>query len=514
MPRDAFQLFVPRTVRQLSSLGDGESENGSERFPSFFDRPAVVLLGDPGLGKTGLFHQMAEKEGGHYVTVREFLHLGLDRYRDRILYLDGLDEARTGATDADGVIGRVVGRLDELGMPTVRLSCRPADWFGGTDLSLLEKVSRTGEVVTLQLDPLSINDVQELASEKLQDSSDFVVTAKRYGLEEMLYNPLTLSLLLGIVADGQWPTSRRQVYEEGVRLLAEEHSQTHQRASTGVVPVRRILDTARFLSAVQLLAGLGGFALDRGTENTEFPFLRDLPESDGMDFNATIRRRVFTVENERAMPIHRTVAEFLGAQFLVERVRDGLPLGRPLALFQGQDGGILSDRRGVFAWYVTLAPEHAPTLIPLDPLGVALYGDPASLPGSLKLQIVEELAKLSTRDPYFRTDLWEAQPFGTLVTSETVPWLLEMVEDVQAGLHLAITALDALTFGAPLAEAGDRLLAVVRDETRSDGVRHRALRAFIHNCPEDRGRRTFLEEYGPHESADRFRPEAPRGGHA
>src|SRR5450759_2476763 len=38
-------------------------------------------------------------------------------------------------------------------------------------------------------------------------------------------------------------------------------------------------------------------------------------------------------------PVHRTVAEYLGARYLAKRICQGLPAGRVLALMLGQDGG-------------------------------------------------------------------------------------------------------------------------------------------------------------------------------
>ncbi len=115
-----FELYVPRTVELSRPPGEEDKKTIRGLFEDFFDASAIVLLGDPGMGKTELFQRMAEEEGGRYETVREFLDLRLERFRDRVLYLDGLDEVRTGATDASGPVGRIIGRLDELGMPTFR----------------------------------------------------------------------------------------------------------------------------------------------------------------------------------------------------------------------------------------------------------------------------------------------------------------------------------------------------------------------------------------------------------
>ena len=95
---------------------------------------AYVLLGAPGVGKTTEFRHEVAHSGGHYVTARDFLTFDeRPEWRGTTLYIDGLDEMRAGSPDGRTPLDGIRRRLDALGRPRFRLSCRDADWFEDND---------------------------------------------------------------------------------------------------------------------------------------------------------------------------------------------------------------------------------------------------------------------------------------------------------------------------------------------------------------------------------------------
>jgi len=76
-----------------------------------------------------------------------------------------------------------------------------------------------------------------------------------------------------------------------------------------------------------------------------------VPLEDKNDLDAVLRRRQFiSSEVVRFEPIHRTIAEFLAAEDLSERIMNGFPIDRVMALLCGIDGRPVSSLRGLFAW--------------------------------------------------------------------------------------------------------------------------------------------------------------------
>ena len=483
-------VHVTRRVRQvLPATEDSQPYEGA--FADFLDRRAVVLLGEPGLGKTTEFVRAAAGEAdAEVIRVGRFLSRPAAVMRGRTLYLDGLDEHRARIGGGRSVMDAMLGKLEELGCPKVRLSCRTADWHGGSDVGALSQIA--GEpVVVLQLLPLTFEDARTITAAQLADAESFITEAKSRGLDPWLLNPELLDLLLKAhLNDGDWPATRTALFERARAQLLTELNDEHAEVVSGILSAQALSEAADRLAAVALLANRTGFALHPQCAEAEFPALQDLG-GDVPALAAAARRRPFTpFEERRVMPRHRMIAEYMAARHLRDRMRqNGLPLGRVLALITGWDGGTLPDLRGVFAWLVALMPEHAERLLGRDPLGAILYGDAASWSVDVKRAAFRHLKALADEDPWFRAQErkpgWSemAAPFGGLCCLDLVPDFRDALRETDKS-HLLATVLDIVENGTPRPELGDALLAVARDDGVDDAFRRHAIDAFGHACPD------------------------------
>ena len=142
-------IIVPRTCTEISAGNeDQHREKESRPLEAFQDAPAYVLLGDPGAGKTTAFEAEREalEERACLITARDFLTFDLQshpEWLDKTLFIDGLDEIRVGADDARTPFDQIRGRLDELGKPRFRLSCRERTGWGQTIRSTWNPSRRT-----------------------------------------------------------------------------------------------------------------------------------------------------------------------------------------------------------------------------------------------------------------------------------------------------------------------------------------------------------------------------------
>ena len=139
-PRTAPPI-VERRFLQLNQPS-GQELQPAKTLAAFFNMDGIIVLGDPGAGKTTSFREASRIEAqALFTTVRDFLALNLNRFRGYTLYLDALDEMRGRTEDGYLVLDRVRSRLDDLGCPRFRLSCRAADWYGSSDTIHLAEVS-------------------------------------------------------------------------------------------------------------------------------------------------------------------------------------------------------------------------------------------------------------------------------------------------------------------------------------------------------------------------------------
>lgn len=445
---------------------------------------AYVLLGDPGAGKTTSFEQEAKRENSHYINARDLITF-TDRpeWHGKTLFIDGLDEIRAGSLNAQTPFDAIRARLDELGRPRFRLSCREADWFGSSDQESLRSISPDGQVTILHLDPLTEADIVEILNHnpRVSDANEFMQWAKQRGLNELLINPQILDMLTKAVSNGNWPDSRKQTFELACHTIIREHNQEHIDATRArPLDENQQLDDAGFLCAVQLITGNAGYALSSNKERSEFPELDNPAFSDIERLRETAKTKLFKAPIEgRIAPIHRHVAEFLAARYLAGRIeRTGLPIGRILALITGEDGVVVAELRGLSAWLAALCNSQRNAIIERDPLGVVLYGDVRDFTRQDKRLVLDGLQREAARYPWFRSSNWTASPFGALATPDMDEEFHKILSaSVRSETHQALAdcVLDALTHGARLTNLDDTLLGIVRDKTWWPRVRGSAL---------------------------------------
>lgn len=493
-------LLVPRTC---TTRDDQSGERKSRPLEDFCAAPAYVLLGDPGAGKTASFKREAEATGGHYIRAHEFAALDPSpQLAGKALFIDGLDEMRAGGGDGRTPLFQVRRHLDRLGRPPFRLSCREADWYGDSDSAALRDAAPGGSLLVLHLDPLSGDDIALLLERKFgrTDQADFIRQAERHGLADLLRNPQTLGLLARAVGES-WPDGRRATYELACRQLVRETNPEHRAAKRANAPTAdALLDATGFLCAVQLLAGIAGFALDDDAADDQHVLWRELPASCGLPWLAALESGLFQRDEreQQRIPVHRSIAEFLGARHLAALIdTQGLPLGRVVALMASEDGGIVPDLRGLAAWLAVHCRGGRDELVGRDPLGVVLYGDVRDFPTEDKRRVLAALKAEAERYANFRFEDWTAAPFGALATPDMVPVFLELLASpsrTEADIALLDCALDALRYGPPLAELVasvgqdatrlDALLdAAVRDVSYPSHIRHTALKILLRDLP-------------------------------
>lgn len=502
------EIAKPFLVRRTCTLKTEKAGEQDECRPleEYRDLPAFVLLGDPGAGKTSSFEKEAGESGGKYVRARDFATFepGAE-YQGKTLFIDGLDEMRADGGDGRTPLDYIRKHLDRLGRPRFRISCREADWLGASDNEALKRVSPDGEIIALHLAPLSNSDIAEILRHKpeIADAEDFMRQATEHGLEGLLRNPQTLNLLVDAVGGDAWPQSRTQVYEMACSKLVSEPNPEHRQAKREkALPAKALLDAAGYLCAIQLLSGVAGFALDESREDKEHPCWKGLTEQ-GLPLLHALKTNIFQKNGEeRRIPAHRSIAEFLGARYLASRIKsNGLPFGRVLALLTGEDGGVVTDLRGLAAWLAVHCLSGRRTLIERDPLGVVLYGDVRDFPAQDKLLVFAALKNEAQRYPWFVSERWSSSSFntsiGALCTKDMEPTLREMLASSsreEADQALLDCVLDAIEHGDSLPALADLLEAIVRDVSYWPTVRNSAIAALLHVVQDGRSKLLKLAE--------------------
>ncbi|MDP2819445.1 MAG: hypothetical protein Q8O29_14500 [Polaromonas sp.] len=483
------RLPIERRVRVRQSDG---ALSAPEPISHFSAVRAWVLIGNPGAGKTDAFKERSAAEGGDYITARNFVDLEQSPTVS-LLFVDGLDEIAAGNALGFTALGQMRTKLQRMGTPKFRISCREADWRGSTDSEALRHLVGEKDFLELHLEPLNSQEVEELIAHwqpsSAQKAADFIKEAEKHNLDGLLDNPQTLRMLVEATASG-WPANKTQTYQMACAKLMREHNDQWLAVTReDAHPDDELLQAAGYLCSLMLLSGGASLALQRpGNKQKDvlsLPQLRSNESAPDIGLcRAALHTRLFRGNGSgEFFPVHRTVAEYLAAQYIAKRINAGLPSKRVLALMLGEDAGVVPELRGLHAWLAATATGNLRMeFIDRDPLGVILNGDVQSFTRSEKLRVLDALSNEAKRYIYFRSQNWVSQPFGALATADMegdFRSLLRSSDRSPAHMALIDCVLDAIAHGQRMPGLNAELEKVVRDTSYWPGSRTEALRILI-----------------------------------
>ena len=515
--------------RTCTELCDAEAAGGdamrllvdeSRPLSEFRSTPAYVLLGDPGAGKTTEFDWECEALGDAALMLPAWKFIASDpdshpEWRDRVLFIDGLDEIRAGREDSRVPLDAIHNRLDRLRLPGFRVSCREADWLGHSDRQSLMAVSPDSRIIVLRLDELDDRQVTALLHQhNRSDAREFIDKARQHGVGGLLVNPLTLRCLVDAVRQGgDWPDSRLKTLERACRQIATEHNPEHRTAKRPP-PLQTVVDAAGYLCALQLLSGIEGYSLPSSVAVPSFLSLTELGEPPARlsrdDFEHALTTKLFRAGGEGFVPLHRQVAEFLAGRHLAKLIGGGLPARRVTALMiSPSDDRVVTSLRGLSAWLAAHSREARPLLIDADPVGVGLYGDIGSFTTGEKERLMESLSTLATEAPLLGQQRQDGRSYGyrydtawafrSLAAADMVPTMRELLSRASTGAaedRVTTLILEVLSHAddpQSVASLLGDLEAVLSDGRRTSTIRTLALDACERIIPSGDERREVLK---------------------
>lgn len=474
--------YVTRTLIANSGQRDERIVADSE-IPQI--NTPIVILGDPGSGKTKLT-QMLERQFGYTRVAAGTFYRNQDTARfqlgpDTKLIIDGLDEITS--SSGGSAIDEVLKKLSQIRYPKFILSCRSADWNGSADRYKIHQDYGV-EPTILHLQPFTYEDAETFLNSYDQSiDADYVLDElHKQDLTEFYVNPLTLTLIAEIVAAGQGlPTGRIDLLDRASELLTSEKNPAHQHSPAALANLDALLESAGAIFSHLLLSGSTGLA-DRPRDQVPEGYVHhsELNEvADAPAIPAAMKTRLFQSPDENLyIPFHRVIAEYLGARWLSRRMSNGLSERR---VFQALSfvGGVPTAFRGMHAWLAHFSPSVAPRCIQTDPYGVLRYGDTDQLPLHQAGLLLSSLAALADEDPYFRNEDWGKRAISGLARTELKDKLVELIKNPDRHVHLSTLILEALR-GSPITnEIAQELLAIVQDSDAFPVERSHAAEALV-----------------------------------
>jgi hypothetical protein len=470
-------------VQRRLILDEGGREHEIPEAEIGFLKLPVVVLGDPGMGKTKLTESLASLLG-----VRRISAGGFNRTSDasslkpepgKPLIIDGLDELTASA--GGSAVDEVLKKLSQIGCPPFVLSCRSADWTGSTARHKILEDYGTSPV-TLRLLPFSRNDAKGFLVSRDLDAEGLLSELDKRDLGEFYENPLTLTLIAAIAEEKQGlPSGRAELLDQASRILVRERNPIHHRDKAAIASTDSLLESAGAVFAHLLLSNSLGIA-DRPAEDVPAGFISlgdisDIPHAPLAE--ASLKTRLFRSQDENLLvPYHRVIAEFLAGRWLAQRLDSGLSERRARQVLMFKDG-VPTALRGVHAWFGHFAPRMTEACIRTDPYGALRYGDPEKLSIENARLLLNSLQALANEDPYFRSEDWGRHAIAGLARPELKPEILELLKQPDRHIHLSSLVLESLDGSTLTHEIIPELVQLVEDDSAVYIERHNAANALI-----------------------------------
>ena len=400
-------------------------------FDTISQKPCLVLLGEAGMGKT------TEAEQAHYQVIQRlngsedvclWFRLGdyesdkdlcdaifrnetfLAWYRGKHklhLFLDSLDEGLLSIGKLVIILKREIEKLP-CNRLYFRITCRTADWSSNNLEKKLKDKWEEANVGIYQLAPLLRENVIEEANKRGINSDDFLQEVFKKNAIPLAIKPITLKFLLGIYQNERFPSSQKDLYEEGcLQMCVEVNPDRCDSGNIGSISSKKRLIIASRIAALLLFSYKSAIWIN--------PELGDMPKTDiairdlcigkenidqqefSFDENC-IKKEILSITelfssrgSHRFVFAHQTYAEFLAAWYLYHHKT---PLNRIMKLFVSSEDPeckLIPQLHETAAWLASMRNDVFQEIMKTDP-DVLLRSD---IPTDANLQaaIVDNLLK-------------------------------------------------------------------------------------------------------------------------
>ncbi len=478
--------YISRSLTYIDKSGQVNTLKDTDRLP--LNQP-IIILGEPGMGKSRLLEKFAEQSGSEVVKAKAFLRRNIRNASASrgLLIIDALDEVTT-AKDSDG-LNSVLKHLNQAGKPNFILSCRSSEWRDVVDMHDIAEDYGVSPLV-LALNPLSKGDARDYLEANLKamplTASGVLENLTEAGASDLFGNPLLLQLISQVVSKNRViPKTRADLFTRSCGLFWKEHDPNRPDTQLNNLNDTIALDAAGAICAVWILTDVEAIskrpAISIDPTECQVSEIARLPLAAAAE--TVLGSKLFQLAKPnqigRFAPIHRAIAEFLGARWISKtfnrpqasrRVFEMLTLHR----------SVPSSFRGLHAWLPHFSPSLAKQAILNDPYGVLRYGDSEHISvanGKLLLEALLDVAE--TQDPYFRANDWGRHASAGLARPELQPEILKILCEPNANFHLSTLLVEALSSTVLTDDTRAGLLILLLDDSRRLDLRRRFCEVLI-----------------------------------
>ncbi|RON96497.1 hypothetical protein BK672_07995 [Pseudomonas fluorescens] len=439
----------------------------------------VVVLAEPGGGKTELMGSLARQLGTSTVTANKFKHVGTD-VEHSPLVIDAFDELAK--LDQSGIHG-LLANASKAKPTHVIISSRSSEWSSAATSAFGEYLGCSPLVVRL----VEFDEEEQRAifhhHVQGEDFATFQAEVARFDLGALLPNPQFLKMFAdAFIESGRRFTDKRNIFSQAVERLAKEANTTV--AKTGQpLSIAQKVDLSSEVFAKLLLSGAEGIGTSEATADRIYPLLASLFDTPTVA-DSILATRLFKPGDsaDQHRPVHKIVAEYCAADYLANRIADPadhLTIQKCLPII-APNATVRDELRGLLGWLAALGNKSIQeSAIELDPYAVLANGDPSQLEHSSKRLLILRLKDVESKDPYFRRgDSWRRFSAAGFFTEDVMKEIKPLLTSGNDG-HLRDLILELLTGSPAIAHLTDELRRLLCEPSQSEHTRLLASRCLL-----------------------------------
>lgn len=417
-------------------LSDPESEHSHYypqdviAFEKLVNIPCLVLLGEPGIGKTNELLKAVETNRDLLkLSDTQFYYDELNQYSDEtrfisnvfanpnfleakknnstyVIFLDSLDECKIRIDTISEILTAQLKRNHWSNL-YFRITCRTAEWSNYLETALND-IYCEQNVKYLELTPLTRADVVNAINENSIEQQNFFNEIYLKGVQPLTIKPITLNFIIKLfIKDNSLPLSRKEIYDKGLEILIDELnlSRKESKLSKKFSNSKKSI-TAQRIASLMMLGNRSSICIKRDISNQvetdifcEDIIGKEIQGNDELEISVdlieeTLNTGLFVLHSANKFGwFHQTVAEFLTAKYLFQKEISEFQIYN--LMFQYQDGKYKSipQLNETIGWYVSFRPDLFSKIIEND-IEVLLLSDVSLQDDFSKENFIHQLLNL------------------------------------------------------------------------------------------------------------------------
>lgn len=467
--------------------------------------PCLILLGEPGSGKTEALRNIINSEENKtlkldlrsYGTEGRLIHNIFENPLFKAclkgecilhLFLDSLDECLLRIDYVAVLLAEEFEKLKtnpNLKNLFLRIACRTADWPGLLEREL-SGIWEEDNIQIMELAPLRRVDVYNAATDLVIDVDKFMNELREKEVIPLAIKPITLKFLFNLYGrHGNFPSTQKELYSQGCELLCEETNESRVTSrNRGNSRAKDRLKVASRIAALMIFSNRYGVWRDTDFGNVpdEDITIGDISGEYLLQGDASIiisEREIeevlstglFTSRGiNRFGWVHQTYAEFLAALYITQNELSPVQIMSLIEHPLDPERKLIPQLHEVSAWITTMNFEVFRQIIKCDP-HVILRSDVSNLDTENKKKLVEALLELFNAE---KMKDWELDEYFYKLNH---PFLIDQIKPCLFSInynHIARRAALRIARACNLKELQDDLLTIALDQNEDYQIRVQA----------------------------------------